>query len=51
LLIAASVLALTGLQLFCTGLVGEVLTRTYFESQGRPIYGAREVIQQAERQA
>ncbi|MDE0624488.1 MAG: glycosyltransferase family 2 protein [Bryobacterales bacterium] len=51
LLIAASVLVLTGLQLFCTGLVGEVLTRTYFESQGRPIYGAKEVIQQAERQA
>ncbi|MCY4534068.1 MAG: glycosyltransferase, partial [Bryobacterales bacterium] len=51
LLIAGSVLALTGLQLFCTGLVGEVLMRTYFESQGRPIYGAKEVIQQAERQA
>lgn len=44
LLIAGSVLALTGLQLLCTGLIGEVLTRTYFESQGRPIYGAREII-------
>ena len=51
LLIAGSVLALTGLQLFCTGLVGEVLMRTYFESQGRPIYGAKEVIHQAERRA
>lgn len=47
LLIAGSVLALTGLQLLCTGLIGEVLTRTYFESQGRPIYGAREIIAQA----
>lgn len=46
LLIAGSVLALTGLQLLCTGLIGEVLTRTYFESQGRPIYGAREIIAQ-----
>ena len=44
LLIAGSVLALTGLQLLCTGLIGEVLTRTYFESQGRSIYGAREII-------
>ncbi len=51
LLIAGSLLALTGLQLFCTGLVGEVLMRTYFESQGRSIYGAREVIRQPGRPA
>lgn len=44
LMIAASVLVLTGLQLLCTGLIGEVLTRTYFESQSRPIYGAKETI-------
>lgn len=50
LLIAGSVLALTGLQLFCTGLLGEVLMRTYFESQNRPIYGAREVIGRARSQ-
>ena len=50
LLIAGSVLALTGLQLLCTGLIGEVLTRTYFESQGRPIYGAREIIAQTTQQ-
>ncbi len=47
LLIAGSVLVLTGLQLLCTGLIGEVLTRTYFESQKRPIYGAKEVIASA----
>ncbi len=47
LLVAGSVLVLTGLQLLCTGLIGEVLMRTYFESQGRAIYGAREVIERA----
>ncbi len=47
LLIASAVVALSGLQLLCTGLIGEVLTRTYFESQGRPIYGASELIQGA----
>ncbi len=47
LLIAGSVLALTGLQFLCTGLIGEVLMRTYFESQGRPIFGAKEIIAHA----
>ena len=32
-----------GLLLFCVGLIGEVLMRTYFESQGRRIYAVREV--------
>jgi hypothetical protein len=32
-----------GLMLFCVGLIGEVLMRTYFESQGRRIYAVREV--------
>ena len=48
LLIAGSVVVLTGLHLLCTGLIGEVLMRTYFESQGRPIYGAKRVIEHAE---
>ncbi len=47
LLIAGAVLALTGLQLLCTGLIGEMLMRTYFESQGRPIYGAKRVVARA----
>lgn len=34
---------LTGVVLFCTGLLGEVLVRTYFESQGRRIYAIREI--------
>ena len=44
LLIAGAVLVIAGLQMFCTGLIGEVLMRTYFESQDRPIYSIREVL-------
>ena len=43
LLIAAGLALVTGVILFCTGLLGEVLTRTYFESQGRRIYAVREI--------
>jgi glycosyltransferase involved in cell wall biosynthesis len=45
LLIAGAILVLTGIQMFCTGLIGEVLMRTYFESQRRPIYAVREVLE------
>ncbi len=44
LLILAVVLFLTGVQLFCFGLLAELLMRTYHESQNRPIYRVREVI-------
>jgi glycosyltransferase involved in cell wall biosynthesis len=44
LLIAGAMLVLSGIQLVCTGLIGEVLIRTYFESQNRPIYSVREVL-------
>ncbi|HUQ95569.1 MAG TPA: glycosyltransferase family 2 protein, partial [Bryobacteraceae bacterium] len=43
LMIAGAVLLLMGLMMFSTGLLGEVLIRTYFESQGRRIYAIREV--------
>ncbi len=43
LLIAGAMLWFAGLMLFSTGLIGEVLMRTYFESQGRRIYAVREV--------
>jgi len=43
LLVAAAMLWFGGLMLFCVGLIGEVLMRTYFESQGRRIYAIREV--------
>lgn len=45
LLILAVVLLLTGIQLFCFGLLGELMMRTYHESQGRPIYRVREVAE------
>ena len=44
LLILVVLLLLTGLQLFSFGLLGELLMRTYHESQGRPIYRVREII-------
>lgn len=44
LLILAVLLVLTGVQLFCFGLLAELLMRTYHESQNRPIYRVREVI-------
>lgn len=44
LLILAVVLLLTGVQLFSVGLLAELLMRTYHESQGRPIYRVREVV-------
>ena len=44
LLILAVFLVVTGVQLFCFGLLAELLMRTYHESQGRPIYRVREVV-------
>lgn len=44
LLILAVLLTLTGIQLFCFGLLAELSMRTYHESQDRPIYRVREVI-------
>ncbi|MDF2386609.1 glycosyltransferase family 2 protein [Nostoc ellipsosporum NOK] len=44
LLILAVLLLVTGVQLFCFGLLAELLMRTYHESQGRPIYRVREVV-------
>jgi hypothetical protein len=43
LVILGALLLLGGLMMFTTGLLGEVLMRTYFESQGRRIYAVREV--------
>lgn len=44
LLLLAVVLFLAGLQMFCFGLLAELLMRTYHESQGRPIYRIRHVL-------
>lgn len=49
LLLAGSLLLLAGIMMFSTGLLGEVLMRTYFESQGRRIYAVREIRTRRER--
>jgi glycosyltransferase involved in cell wall biosynthesis len=43
LLFAAVLLIVCGIQLISLGLVGEVLARTYYESQHKPIYSVRDV--------
>jgi glycosyltransferase involved in cell wall biosynthesis len=45
LLILAVVLLLAGVQLFSVGLLAELVMRTYHESQGRPIYRVREIVE------
>ena len=51
LLAAGALLWISGLMAFSTGLIGEVLMRTYFESQGRRIYAVREVRSRREQVA
>jgi hypothetical protein len=51
LMLMGALLLVTGVILFCTGLLGEVLTRTYFESQGRRIYAVREIRTRREEKA
>jgi glycosyltransferase involved in cell wall biosynthesis len=46
LLVAGALLLLSGLMMFSTGLIGELLIRTYFESQNRRIYAVREIMVQ-----
>lgn len=43
LMVFGALALLTGIMMFSTGLLGEVLIRVYFESQGRRIYAVREV--------
>jgi len=51
LMIAGALLLITGLLMFTTGLLGEVLMRTYFESQGRRIYAVREIRSRKDQKA
>ena len=44
LVMLAVVLFLAGIQLFCFGLLAELLMRTYHESQNKPIYRIRERV-------
>jgi glycosyltransferase involved in cell wall biosynthesis len=50
LLVLAVLMVVTGVQLFCFGLLAELLMRTYHESQGRPIYRVREVVDSSDRE-
>src|SRR5262249_45706973 len=43
LVFLGGLLFLCGLMMFSTGLIGEVMIRTYFESQDRRIYAVREI--------
>lgn len=44
LLIFSILFFLTGIQLISTGLIAEIQVRTYFESQSKPIYKIREIV-------
>ena len=49
LMAAGGLLLLGGLMMFSTGLIGEMMMRTYFESQDRRIYAVREILTQKRR--
>lgn len=42
--IVALILLLGGIQLFCIGIIGSYLAKTYIQSKNRPIYIAREIL-------
>jgi glycosyltransferase involved in cell wall biosynthesis len=44
LMLLGLVLILAGVQLISSGLIGEMLSRTYFESQGKPTYSIEKII-------
>lgn len=45
IVLLAILLVVTGFQFVTLGLLGEMLARTYHESQGKPIYTVREVLE------
>ena len=50
LMLAGGLLLLAGLMMFSTGLIGELVIRTYFETQDRRIYAVREILTQKGRE-
>jgi len=44
LLLLSVMLELVGIQFISMGLIGELLSRTYFESQGKTSYGVRSTL-------
>jgi glycosyltransferase involved in cell wall biosynthesis len=51
MLAAGGLMLIVGLVMFTTGLLGELMMRTYFESQGRRIYAVREIRTRQETKA
>ncbi len=51
LMLTGLLLALAGVQLVSTGLIGEILMRTYFESQKRRIYSVARVVSRGQDKA
>ncbi len=49
LMMAGGLLLLCGVMMFSTGLIGEMMMRTYFESQDRRIYAVREILTRKQR--
>lgn len=49
LMVAGGLALLAGLMMFSTGLIGEMMMRTYFESQDRRIYAVREILTRKQR--
>jgi hypothetical protein len=43
LLFMAMLLIISGIQFLAIGLLGEMLSRTYYESQKKPVYNVREI--------
>jgi len=44
LLLLAALLMIIGVQFISMGFLGELMVRTYYESQNKPIYAVREVL-------
>lgn len=49
LLLLAVLLVVIGVQLITMGLIGEMVIRTYYESQAKPIYYVRDIVDSRER--
>jgi len=49
LMIAGTLALICGVMMFSTGLIGEMMMRTYFESQDRRIYAVREILTRKQR--
>lgn len=45
LLFLALLLIIVGMQFITIGLLGEMIVRTYYEAQGKPIYAVREILE------